>query len=150
MPILHDMAFASSKTSLEVNVTPNCETGCYINIIFHFGGNPLEFMFLVLCRDIQTIYTFILDRWEDLLHFGEIESLDPAFSFKISEQAIWASTEPAYFQFQFRIDTGEYNSKRHSSSGIAVTIYQDKKTIEQFALDLKEHFEVVHGNMITR
>ena len=150
MPILYDKAFTSSKTSLEISVTPKCETGCTINITFHFGGNPLAFTFPVLRRDIQTIYTLILDRWEDLLHFGEIESLDPAFSFKISEQAIWAPTEPAYFQFQFRIDTGEFNSYRHSSSGLVIAIYQDKKTIEQFAIDLKEHFEAVHENMITR
>ena len=150
MPILHDMAFTSSKTSLEINVTPNSETGCYINIIFHFGEKPLEFKFLVLRKDIQSLYTLILDRWEELLHFGEIESLDPAFSYKISEQAIWGPTEPAYFQFQFRIDTGELNSRRHSSSGIAITIYQDRETIEQFAIDLKEYFELVHENIITR
>ncbi len=150
MPILHDKAFASSKTSLEINVTPKCETGCTINITFHLGGKPLEFTFPVLRQDIQTIYTFILDRWEELLHFGEIESLDPAFSFKTSKQAIWAPTEPAYFQFQFQIDTGELNSRRHSSSGIGLTLYQDRETIEQFAMDLKEHFELVHETIITR
>ncbi|WP_369378970.1 hypothetical protein [Lysinibacillus fusiformis] len=45
--------------------------------------------------------------------------------------------EEQIYQFQCWIDDGEYMSSRSTRSGIGITIYQDRKTIEEFALQIK-------------
>lgn len=141
MAILHDRTFSSSKTSLEIKVFSKDDIACQIRIIFNFGNNnPLYFDFTVLCDDIKTFYTLILNRWPDVIHIGVWDSTEPAFSFSIIEHDCETMDQMLY-RFQFWIDSGEFNTNCSTRSGIGITIYQDKKTIEQFALLLKEQFE---------
>ena len=130
MATIKDRSFAASKTSLDLVILESDSE-------FNCGNNHLEFKFLVLRSDLMMLYELILNNWDELLKDGVWDSTDPSFSFSILANKSELIDEQIY-QFQFWIDAGEYISHRSTRSGIGITIYQERKMIENFALQLKK------------
>lgn len=140
MAIIKDRSFSASKTSLELNILETDSVSSTISINFNCGNNHLDFKFLVLRSDIMMLHTLILRNWDELLEAEVWDSTDPSFSFSILANKSELIEEQIY-QFQFWIDAGEYISSRSTRSGIGITIYQDRKTIEDFALQIKNELD---------
>ncbi|WP_107950774.1 hypothetical protein [Lysinibacillus parviboronicapiens] len=140
MATLYDRLFDASKTSLEVvNIESDTIYG-NIWIKFNCGEHHLDFKFLVLRSDLIMLHTLILNNWDELLEAKVWDSTDPSFSFAILANNSELIGEQIY-QFQFWIDAGEFNSHRATRSGIGITIYQARKSIEEFALQIKKEFD---------
>lgn len=140
MAFLKDRSFKSSKTSLEFKIIEVESISSKIKIIFNSGEHQLEFEFLTLRDDIEMIYELIFNHWDELLKGGVWDATDPSFSFSIFENKSEIINDTIY-RFQFWIDAGEFNCRRSTRSGIGITIYQDRETIEKFALQLKKELE---------
>lgn len=140
MTFLKDRSFKSSKTSLEFKIIEVESISSKIKIIFNSGEHQLEFEFLTLRDDIEMIYELIFNHWDELLKGGVWDATDPSFSFSIFENKSEIINDTIY-RFQFWIDAGEFNCRRSTRSGIGITIYQDRETIEKFALQLKKELE---------
>ncbi len=140
MAIIKDRSFGVSKTSMELKVVETDSVSSTINIMFNCGNHHLDYTFFVLRSDLMMLHTLILRNWDDLLEAGVWDSTDPSFSLSISTNKSELIEEQIY-QFQCWIDAGEYMSSRSTRSGIGITIYQDQKTIEDFALQLKHELD---------
>jgi len=137
MATIKDRSFAVSKTSLDLMILESNSESSTINIKFNCGNNHLEFKFVVLRSDLMALHAILLNHWDELLEDGVWDATDPSFSFSISAHESELIDEQIY-RFQFWIDAGEYISYRSTRSGIGITIYQERKVIENFALQLKE------------
>lgn len=140
MATLYDRSFDASKTSLEVVNIESDTISSNIWIKFNCGEHHLDFKFLVLRSDLIMLHTLILNNWDELLEAKVWDSTDPSFSFAILANNSELIDEQIY-QFQFWIDAGEFNSHRATRSGIGITIYQARKSIEEFALQIKKEFD---------
>ncbi len=138
MATLYDRSFDASKTSLEVVNIESDTVSSNILIKLNCGEHHLDFKFLVLRSDLIMLHTLILNNWDELLEAEVWDLTDPSFSFAILANNSDLIDEQIY-QFQFWIDAGEYNSHRATRSGIGITIYQDRKSIEEFALQIKKN-----------
>ncbi len=136
MAIIKDRSFSASKTSMEFTIVETDSVSSTINIHFYCGNHHLDYTFFVLRSDLMMLHTLILRNWDEFLEAGVWDSTDPSFSLSISANKSELIEEQIY-QFQCWIDAGEYMSSRSTRSGIGVTIYQDRKTIEEFALQIK-------------
>lgn len=136
MATICDRSFDASKTSLELLILEGDSLSNGLKVLFNSGEYQLEFDFFVLRNDLEMFYTLILNNWDELLKEGVWDSTDPSFSFSIFKNESELIDGPIY-QFQFWIDAGEFNSQRSTRSGIGITIHQDRESIEQFALQIK-------------
>lgn len=135
MAIIYCKNFHVSKTSLELQISEGeTELSNKLKVLLNCGEHSLQFDFLILKLDVKMIYTMILDNWDELLEIGLWDSVEPSFSFSLFEIIY---EDKKIYQFQFWIDAGEFYAYRTTRSGIGITIYQDRETIEQFALQIK-------------
>lgn len=141
MATIKDRSFNASKTSLDLAILESNSESSTISIKFNYGNNHLEFKFIVLRSDLMMLYTLILNNWDYLLEDEVWDSTEPSFSFSILTYKSDTLDELIY-RFQFWIDAGEYISRRSTRSGIGITIYQERKMIEDFALQLKKELEL--------
>lgn len=140
MATIKDRSFRASQTSLDLTILEIDSESSTINIKFNCGNNHLEYKFVVLRSDLTTLPALILNHWDDLLEGGVWDATEPSFSVSISalEGDIVDELDELIYRFQFWIDAGEYNLHRSTRSGIGITIYQNKKAIEDFVLQLKK------------
>lgn len=141
MATIKDRSFTASKTSLDLAILESNSESSTISIKFNCGNNHLEFKFFVLRSDLMMLHTLILNRWDDLLEVEVWDATEPSFSISISDHKSDMMDE-SICRFQFWIDAGEYISRRSTRSGIGITIYQERKVIEDFALQLKEELKM--------
>ncbi|MFC9542253.1 hypothetical protein ACFTQ7_20585 [Lysinibacillus sp. NPDC056959] len=137
MARINDRSFSASKTSLEIEIFEGDSVSSGIFIKFFCGDNQLDFKFAALRSDLIMLHTLILNNWDELLEAEVWDSTEPSFSFSILANKSELIDERIY-QFQFWIDAGEYTSRRSTRSGIGITIYQDRETIEDFALQIQK------------
>lgn len=140
MTTIKDKSFTASKTSLDLVILESDSESSTISIKFNCGNNHLEFKFVVLRSDLMMLHTLILNNWDELVEDEVWDSTEPSFSISISAHKSDIMDEQIY-QFQFWIDAGEYTSRRSTRSGIGITIYQERKMIEDFALQLKKELD---------
>jgi len=134
---INNRSFSASKTSLEIEIFEGDSVSCDIFIKFFCGDNQLDFKFAALRSDLIMLHTLILNNWDELLEAEVWDSTEPSFSFSILANKSELMDEQIY-QFQFWIDAGEYTSRKSTRSGIGITIYQDRETIEDFVWQIQK------------
>lgn len=120
MAIIKNRSFSASKTSMEFKIVETDSVSSTINIHFYCGNHHLDYTFFVL-RIFRSRSMGFNGFFLFVVYLGNKSEL-------IEEQI---------YQFQCWINAGEYMSSRSTRSGIGITIYQDRKTIEKFALQIK-------------